>query len=102
MMEKYCNKRKSSLEEPGIFFRTNSEENCLGDYSLGKFTADVSYEVREICEKFARRGMFDEYSEGEFLDDFITQKYEIIRNKLRRQHLRYLYAIEGVEARKTL
>lgn len=74
--------------------RTNPEEICFGDYSLGRFTADVSDEVRDICEKLARRGMFDEYSTGEFLDNYITQKYEIIRNKLRRQHLRYLYAIE--------
>jgi len=78
-MEKDCNKGGSMLGE------------------LEKFASAVSDEVEEICEAFAQKGMFDEYSDGTFLDAFITYKYGMIRNELQRQHLRHLHMIEEME-----
>lgn len=69
--------------------------NC--GYLLDEFVAAVSNEVEEICKAFARREMFDEFSDGSFLDRFIERKYEMIRNELRKQRLRHLQAIEGIE-----
>ena len=104
LMRKYDASRRSSLEKPKPIFWTCPEKTCLGNYLLEKYTAAVSDEVEKICEEFARRRMLDEYLEGTLLDTFITHKYEIIRNKLRRQHLNMIesmeirYRIESAEA----
>lgn len=97
MIGKYHRKRGRPPEEAQLPFRTPLVGLRPCDYLLDEFIVSVSNEVEEICETFAQKGMFDEFSDGSFLDNFIGQKYEIIRNELQKQQLRHLQTIESIE-----